>query len=111
MALLGFGCVAALLLLNLSLLAPPGLGPGERRTAARGRRALARYASSRMSPACEALHVRGHAAAHILCAHSGPLMQLAAASGRACPAAAKLLARGALYLGLFAPASAQCSSP
>jgi hypothetical protein len=35
MALLGFGCVAALLLLNLTLLAPPGLGPGERPPSAR----------------------------------------------------------------------------
>ncbi|KAK9822459.1 hypothetical protein WJX81_003625 [Elliptochloris bilobata] len=30
LALVGFGCAFALLLLNLTLLAPPGMGPGER---------------------------------------------------------------------------------
>lgn len=40
LALVGFGCVAGLLVLNLTLLAPPGFGPGERRASARRPSAL-----------------------------------------------------------------------
>ena len=39
LALVGVGCVAGLLLLNLTLLAPPGMAPGDRPAGVRHARA------------------------------------------------------------------------
>lgn len=53
LALVGFGCIAALLLLNLTLLAPPGHGPGERH--ANVRRSAARTQSDVRPPPCQGI--------------------------------------------------------